>query len=144
MESKFCPGCGKSFQPRSQTPNQCYCSKETCQRERRRLWQQQKRQSDPDYYDNQMRAQHAWVERNQDYWRQYRTLHPNYAHRNRIKQSRRNTKRQKEMIAKMDASSPRFPLSSGIYRLNTLDGPEIAKMDAWTVKLTLITSALVR
>ncbi|HWW05875.1 hypothetical protein [Collimonas sp.] len=138
MESKLCPGCGESFQPRSQTPNQYYCSKEACQRERRRLWQQQKRQSDPDYYDNQMRAQHAWIERNPGYWRQYRILHPNYVKRNRVKQSRRHAKRKKEMIAKMDASILGFPLSSGIYRLITLGEPKIAKMDAWTVELTLI------
>ena len=56
MQSKQCAGCGQAFQPRSQVPQQCYCAQAACQRERRRRWQQAKRQSDSDYRDNDTRG----------------------------------------------------------------------------------------
>lgn len=37
-------------------------------RERRRQWQRLKLRIDPDYQDNQTRAQQAWTRRNPDYW----------------------------------------------------------------------------
>jgi hypothetical protein len=67
MQSRQCTGCGQAFQPRPQVPEQCYCAEEACQRERRRRWQQTKRQSDPDYRDNQTRAQRSWRERHAQY-----------------------------------------------------------------------------
>ena len=60
MESKRCTACGQAFRPRPQIPQQCYCAAPACQRERRRSWQLAKRESDPDYHDNQVRAQRAW------------------------------------------------------------------------------------
>lgn len=59
MKSKRCAACGQAFRPRPQVSQQCYCSAPACQRERRRRWQQAKRQSHPDYHDNQARAQRA-------------------------------------------------------------------------------------
>lgn len=52
-------------------PDQSYCADEACQRERKKLWQRDRRTSDPDYRDNQARAQDAWLARNPDYWRRY-------------------------------------------------------------------------
>ena len=66
MERKRCTACKRSFHPRPQTPRQTYCKAPACQRERRRRWQQQKRHADPDYRENQARAQRAWLERNPD------------------------------------------------------------------------------
>ena len=40
MEMRRCAACGKAFRPRSQVPDQRYCSALTCQRVRRRRWQQ--------------------------------------------------------------------------------------------------------
>ena len=50
--SKQCQACGHPFTPRSQNPNQNYCTNSECQREHRRRWQQQKRRDDADYRDN--------------------------------------------------------------------------------------------
>lgn len=118
MEIKRCVACGKAFQPRPQVPDQSYCTAIECQRERRRRWQQAKRQSDPDYRDNQTRAQQAWCERHPDYWRAYRDAHPDYAERNRSQQRERNARPKMHAVAKMDASGPIFSLPSGIYRLS--------------------------
>jgi len=104
MESKRCAACGQAFRPRPQVPQQCYCPAPACQRERRRSWQLAKRQSDPDYHDNQARAQRAWRKRNPDYWREYRRTHPQYRDRNRAQQRERNDRRRERLIAKMDVS----------------------------------------
>ena len=137
MESRWCNACGSVFELRAQVPNQTYCSKAPCQKERRRLWQQVKRSSDPDYIANQSQAQQAWTTRNSDYWRNYRETHPDYVAKNRVKQRERNSARRDSKVAKSDASKPSPPLASGVYRLNVLSHPEIAKSDVWLIELTL-------
>src|SRR6202047_3873761 len=57
MEIRRCAAGGHAFRPRPQVPNQRYCSAAACQRERRRRWQREKRESDADYCENQARAQ---------------------------------------------------------------------------------------
>ncbi|WP_035384469.1 hypothetical protein [Ferriphaselus sp. R-1] len=140
MEYKQCIACGRSFKPRPQIPQQSYCSSPDCQRERRRQWQRHKLQSDPDYQDNQARAQQAWSQRNSDYWREYRASHPKYVERNRALQQERNAKATVAPIAKMDASIPVIPLPSGIYHLRLVTEDGIAKMDVWTVEITVHSS----
>jgi hypothetical protein len=140
MESRRCAACGKEFRPHPQVPQQCYCAAPACQRERRRRWQQAKRQSDPDYQDNQVRAQRAWRNRNPDYWREYRRQNLQYRERNRTQQLKRNDRRRERQIAKMDASIPVFPMPSGIYQISQASPPGIAKMGAWTVKITLLSA----
>lgn len=140
MESGRCAFCGQAFRPRPQSPQQCSCAAPACQRERRRRWQQTKRQSDPDYHDNQARAQRAWRKRNPDYWREYRRTHPQYCERNRVQQHERNGRRRERLIAKMDVSTPVFPVPSGIYRISQAPTTGIAKMDAWTVEITLLSA----
>jgi len=115
MQSRRCKACGHAFRPRSQVPQQRYCPAQACQRARRRSWQRAKRETDPDYRDNQARAQRAWLDRNPDYWRRYRRDHPLYSERNRLLQRQRNERRRREPIAKMDASTPKLPLFSGLY-----------------------------
>jgi hypothetical protein len=109
-----------------------------CQRERRRLWQQTKRRSDPDYLQNQAQAQRAWSKRNSAYWSAYRESHPEYAARNRINQRGRNAKRSTAGIAKMGASNAALFFDSGLYELRPLEGPRVAKMVAWTVRITVL------
>ena len=140
MESRRCAACGQAFRPRPQRPQQSYCAAAACQRERRRRWQQAKRRSDPDYRDNQARAQRAWCERHRDYWRAYRRTHPQYCEGNRCQQYRRNAERRRGLIAKMDASTPLLPLPSGTYRITPTAAAGIAKMDAWTVEITLLSN----
>lgn len=137
MESKQCPACGQIFQPRPQVPDQSYCSLPSCQRERRRKWQKIKLQFDSDYQDNQARAQQAWSQRNPDYWREYRKSHPKYAERNRVLQHERNKKPTADKIANMDLSDRLNLLPSGIYNLSLVTDDGIAKMDVWTVEITV-------
>ena len=73
MPTKNCACCGEPFTPRPQVPDQSYCSAPACQRERRLRWQSVKMQTDPDYRENQSRSQRAWLDRNPDYWRTYRS-----------------------------------------------------------------------
>ena len=139
MEITLCAACGRKFQPRPQTPRQRFCSDPDCQRERKRRWQSDKLSTDPDYRDNQARAQKAWNQRNPDYWREYRENHQAYVERNRDEQRKRNHRR-RQAIANMDVSIA-LPLPpTGIYRLIQIENNEIAKMDAWMVEITLLCS----
>lgn len=137
MESKHCTACGLAFTPHPQVPQQTYCSAPDCQRSRRRDWQRLKLQSDPDYQDNQARAQQAWTQRNTDYWREYRASHPEYVDRNRTLQQERHAKAMTGPIAKMDVSNPMIPLPSRVYHLSLVTDAGIAKMDVWTVEITV-------
>lgn len=138
MKSRQCTACGKEFRQRSQVPQQSYCTALACQRERRRRWQKAKRKNDPAYQDNQASAQLAWRKRNPDYWREYRRTHPEYSERNRTQQRERNDRLRQRLIAKMDVSTPVFPMPSGRYQISQAPPTGIAKMDAWTVQITLL------
>lgn len=141
MDNRWCTACGAAFLPRAQAPHQSYCAEPACQRERRRLWQKAKRRSDPDYLENQIQAQRAWVERNPDYWAAYREKNPGYTAQNRADQRGRNAKRRTSKIAKMDASPAAPVLDAGIYELRPLDKETFAKMGVWTVQLTVLSAS---
>lgn len=129
-----CIACSKHFSSRPQNPQQSYCSDKACQLERRRRWQKEKRQADPDYREEQIRAQKAWAEKHPDYWRSYRDKHPEYVEKNRIQQRARH-QRNRKIVAKMNASKKAQPLADGVYLLTRLIGDGVANMDAWTVRI---------
>jgi len=141
MTSKHCAGCGDAFHPRPQTPKQAYCPSLACQRERRRRWQRERRQSDPAYRDNQSRAQASWAARHPEYWREYRRTHPQYSERNSAMQRERDARRRVRVLAKMDASTAVSPVPSGTYRLTPVTPEKLAKMDAWMVEITVVSAA---
>jgi hypothetical protein len=138
MECRRCAACGQIFRPRAQIPHQRYCALAACQRERRRRWQQNKLRSDADYRANQVLAQRAWADGHGDYWREYRARHTDYTVHNRLEQRRRDRCRRVARLAKMDASTPINVVPSGTYRLLPGGGGDLAKKDAWTVEITLI------
>jgi hypothetical protein len=138
MECRRCASCDQIFRPRAQVPHQRYCALTTCQRERRRRWQQSKLRTDADYRANQVQARRTWADGHDDYWRAYRAKHPEYTDRNRLEQRRRDRRIRAAHLAKMDASTPIHPVPSGTYRLLPGAGGDLAKKDAWTVKITLI------
>ena len=120
--------------------NQRYCSEDSCQKERKRRWQQQKRAEDPAYRANQRDANKRWREKNPDYWRDYRKRHSDYERRNRELQRERNRRRRHRSgpIAKMDASDGTSPVMTGHYQLVPLESGTVAKMDAINVKIEVI------
>jgi hypothetical protein len=73
-----------------------------------------------------------------EYWREYRASHPDYTDRNRLEQRRRDRGRRAAGLAKMDASTPISVVPSGTYRLLAATAGDLAKKDAWTVKITVI------
>lgn len=138
MESKWCAGCGESFHPRAQTPKQTYCASAACQRERRRRWRKARRQGDPDYRENQARAQAAWAAQHPEYWREYRRAHPQYGDRNRLLQKTRDARRVERVLAKSDASTRETSVPSGIYQLSPVTRGDLAKSDAWMVRIIAV------
>jgi hypothetical protein len=122
-EKRRCRCCGKRFRPRPQVPNQRYCSQRACQNARKRAWQKDKRERDPDYRENQRSAQKRWAACNPDYWRRWREGHPAYQDRNRQQQTERNARRP---AGAEDAEQP----SSGA-------SGAIAKSDVWMAETIL-------
>ena len=123
-----CVACGRLFGVRPQIPDQAYCAEPACQRERKRLWQKERRAADPDYKDNQSRAQTAWVQRHPDYWRDYRASHPEYADQNR-ERARTRAREGRGTPSLPDAQQLTALLTSGLYRLSVLAVERVAKMD---------------
>ncbi len=111
-------------------PDQSYCASQACQRERRKLWQRERRAKDPDYRENQARAQEAWLARNPDYWREYRHRNPEYTQRNRERQRERARKRDGPSVVKTAASGMAAMLASGLYTLTVVAVDGVAKMDS--------------
>ena len=148
MEKIQCCGCGGYFIPSPRQKNQRYCRKKECQQARKAAWQREKMKRDSDYRANQKQSQADWLRRHPDYWKRYRTTHPEQAERNRYLQKVRNKRRRSrasvEMdalaIAKMDASrsgkASMGPWLPGSFWMV----PVIAKMDALKVFLHRIPS----
>ena len=124
-----CVACGRLFNVRPQIPDQSYCAELPCQRERKRLWQKERRAADPDYKDNQARAQTAWVQRHPDYWREYRASHPEYASQNRERTRIRAREERGSSEPLPDPQQLAELLTSGLYRLSVLAVERVAKMD---------------
>ena len=143
MEQKTCDACGRTFTPRPQTPHQTYCTHPECQRERRRRWQQQKRQGDSDYRDNDVRNSRTWASENPQYWKQYRHENPDYVGRNRNLQQQRNQKQRSAVIANEDVSNQFFPLPSGRYRMAQILEDGAIGGQTWIVEITTLTMARV-
>jgi hypothetical protein len=148
MEKIPCCHCGRYFPPNPRQKNQCYCSEKACQRARKAVWQREKMVCDPAYRANQKQSQADWQSRNADYWKRYRTAHPEQADRNRDLQKVRNKRRHSRgvvkmnasVIAKMDASrSGKSSVGSWLPGSFWLV-PMIAKMDALKVILHRIPS----
>ena len=136
-----CLCCGRLFIPRSNVPNQQYCSCKRCQNARRQRWCKQKLCSDLDYKANQKASQRRWCEKNPDYWRHYRASHPKYNQRNRDLQRLRNQKRRVDAsarIAKRYAASDQMGVKSGVYKIVPVDGSLIAKRYALIARLDVI------
>ncbi len=148
MAKRRCAACGCLFMPRRNVPQQRYCAKRACQRTRRRRWQRQKLKADADYRANQAAAQRRWRERHPAYWRGYRQHHPAYTARNRTQRRERNQRRRPGAtgpspppIANMDGYALEPPVISGTYRLIPVTPAGIAKMDAYIVKMQVISES---
>lgn len=145
-----CTCCKTMFRRDRFHPDQRYCPKEACQRQRRANWQKSKLKTDPSYRENQADAQADWRAKNPDYWRNYRATHPEYVERNRQMQQERRKRKKATIaplqpdVAKMDVASLQNPIPSGRYRLFSLDSNDIAKdvakMNFAIVELSIIES----
>lgn len=149
---KNCLHCHRAFFCR-RNPNQSYCAAPACQNSRKRGWRKQKLAKDPDYRQNQRRANEEWRRRHVDYWRRYRETHPEYTDKNRLRQRARDQKRTNAAVeintshlAKSDAppitEAAQLAVKSGFYQMIPLTRPDLAKCDALTVQLAVITEVL--
>jgi hypothetical protein len=138
--TRLCLACGNAFVPLPHVPRQRYCSSKGCQRARRRDWQNHRLHIDEDYRDNQARAQAKWRAGHPGYWREYRAAHPVYRERNRRMQRLRNARRSFAPIANMDVIGSHLPLGSGFYVLRDADEAGVAKMNAWTVHIAVLSA----
>ncbi|WP_217694577.1 hypothetical protein, partial [Serratia marcescens] len=76
--------------------------------------------------------------RHPDYWRHYLDTHPAYRDRNCTMQRRRNAQRTASAVANMDVWPAHRPLASGFYILRNAVEAGVAKMNAWTVHIAVL------
>ena len=132
-----CVHCGRLYNANARVKNQKYCSRDICQRARKRRWQQRKMATDGDYRQNRKESQQMWQTRHPSYWQQYRERHPQYCERNRMLQKQRDAKRRAKHLAKMDALKQLKSIKAGTYYLIPCIG-NLAKMDALTQKINVV------
>ena len=137
MDLKRCLACKSKFRRRPQVPDQRYCPLPKCKRERRRLWQRDKRAKDPTYKQNESDSRKDWNKRNPGYSRKYRLEHPAYCEQNRLLERQRKRKA-KPSVANVDVSTPDFRVPSGTYRLIPVNTDGVANEDVLTVQITVI------
>ncbi len=141
MTKLRCVHCGAPFIPAPQVPNQAYCSKANCQKERRRQWHKSKLQSDPDYKINQSLAQKAWAGRNPGYWKVHRQGKQDYGNLTALEQEFSDAEPVNPSVKMDSLNSPpnlRKALQDGVFRLKILVEPDGVKMDSWIVELSSI------
>jgi hypothetical protein len=141
MTKLRCVHCGARFIPAPQVPNQAYCSKANCQKERRRQWHKSKLQSDPDYKINQSLAQKAWAGRNPGYWKVHRQGKQDYGNLTPLEQDFSDAEPVNPSVKMDSLNSPpnlRKALQDGVFRLKILVEPDGVKMDSWIVELSSI------
>ncbi len=141
MQRLRCVNCNGLFTPAPQVPKQTYCSKPNCQKERRKQWQKNRLQSDPDYRANQSRAQKAWTEKNPNYWRELRQTGLDYGNSDPAEQDFLKQGSLKPSIKMDPLNAPQNlqkALFDGVFRLKVLAQPRIVNMDVWIVELSSI------
>lgn len=136
--------CCRQILPRNpKVKNQRYCGDKDCQRARKRKWQREKLEADPDYRANKRESQRVWQRKNPDYWQKYRQRNPASVERNRQLQGIRDGAKRRVVprddLAKMDTLTPFFNDASAIYYISSSVGG-LAKMDALPVKIIQITA----
>ena len=105
MKTFRCLSCRRILPLSHRNPTQQYCRQPECQRARKRAWQRMKRQTDPDYRQNQSDAQKRWRQTHPDYWQTYR------------KKKKETPEPAEPTAAKMDQISQEFPVIAGEYLL---------------------------
>jgi len=81
-------------------------------------------QNDPDYRENQKRAQRAWQARNPGYWSERRKTNFNDGDASR---------QQHDDVQKTSPAVIELP--AGLYRIQPAHPSPFAKMDAWIVRI---------
>ena len=133
--SHRCRCCGRRLKQRPQNRRQRYCSREVCQKQRRRQWRRAKLRADLDYRRNQHDSYQRWLEKRPEYWRDYRRRHPEYVERNRELQKARDrvkaelaaVTRTGAVLAKSDACPDKSDEISVVYELLPAKSADLAK-----------------
>ena len=99
MNDRRCPYCQKTFRPAPYHPRQLVCSEPGCQRQRRNDYHRQKITSDPVYQQVCLESPRKWRRSNPEYWKKYRSDHPEQVERNRRRQRLRELKRRLANLA---------------------------------------------
>jgi len=87
-----CPYCHQSFVPSAFHPQQRICSRDACQRQRRREYHRAKVATDPEYRQVCRDSRQKWRACHPDYQKQYREGHPAYVEANRKRQRSRDAR----------------------------------------------------
>jgi hypothetical protein len=131
-----CKCCRRILPANPRSKNQEYCGAPVCQRERKRRWQAQKMNSDPEYRDNQQEAYDNWRQRNPDYWQRRRKEKQHQAASPEKKVQADELNGPVKMDTLRSASLQEILVNSGEYLLV----PTNVKMDALKVKIVAVST----
>lgn len=131
-----CKCCRRILPANPRCKNQEYCGAPVCQRERKRRWQAQKMNSDPEYRHNQQEAYDNWRQRNPDYWQRRRKEKQRQAALPGKKIQADELNGPVKMDTFRSASLQEILVNSGEYLLV----PTNVKMDALKVKIVAVST----
>lgn len=123
MSQDNCEHCQQPFKRYKNRKNQRYCGRTECQKARKNKWKRQKIEKDAAFRAYHNQTNKDWRQMSPEYWKEYRSKHPEKAERNRILQRVRNQKRR--LKTKTGETTGRIPKS-----ISKVDASElIAKVD---------------
>ena len=144
----YCRHCGKRTRKNARIGNnQHYCGCQSCQQSRKNLWEREKLNKCPDYYEQRKSQKSLWRKKRpaHQYQSEYRQRHPIYAETNRKMQHLRTKNAQKmaleltsRKIVKTDALISESLAGRGLYEIlpyKTRPGKKIVKTDALIVEI---------
>ena len=122
MTKRKCLACGEYFRPWPQTPDQSYCSKQVCQKERRRRTKQKERVSNTAATTAQKGNLTA-------------------ENRDSAKSHRQQQKKQRSKYRHQTAAAiHHLPLPPGLYILTRLDGDKTSRGNEWIAEIRILSA----
>lgn len=97
---RSCRSCEQSFEPSKYRPDQNFCSRPDCQRQRRAEYHRRKIEADPVYAGVVNDSRKKWRAAHPDYQKAYRLSHEAAVERNRQLQRQRDDRRRVQSLVK--------------------------------------------
>ena len=132
-----CSHCRRMRPRNPRVKDQKYCGERACQNARKNKWRKEKLRTDEAYREGVRESQNQWLEKNPNYWKQYRARpeRRNESENPHAGQAQRNTSHHAAPIAKSDALDSFFFEDTRKYKIRRVTVNEMVKSDALIVEI---------